>query len=558
MGGDVTDDPVETRVWVDRSELDSLRSSLQEAQSTLEAIRNGEVDAVVVHGEHGHQIYSLSGAEQPYRVYVEQMQEGAVTVGADGLVLYSNQRFADMVGLPLDEVISSSILAIITPESWASISAVLSSEAAVVKHEAILSSTIGARIPVHFTASTLPLADQTVICLVVTDLSLQKSGEDLRLAKEVAERANIAKDSFLAALSHELRTPLTPALMAISAMHDDPGLPGNLREDLAMIRRNIQLETRLIDDLLDLTRIANGKLELHEAEVDLHAIIHRAIEIARASGDTRDLELRAELHATEAGTTGDAVRLQQVFWNIIRNAIKFTPAHGSIRIVSENPRPGLLRISITDTGIGFDPDQAGNLFQPFTQVGGRETTRQFGGLGLGLAISRSIMLAHGGEIRGESAGAGCGATFHVDMPIRHAPVRRPEESTDPADAHVSSLRVLLVEDHDDTREVFELILRRRGHQVVAASNAQEALAAAEAQTFDIVISDVGLPDVAGTELMAQLRDRYGLRGIAVSGYGMEQDLQRSREAGFIDHLTKPIDPGRLETALAAIQSGGRF
>src|SRR6201997_945234 len=234
--------------WVSEVELRQLHSSLLEAQETLDAIRNGEGDAIVATG---NRIYSLTGAEHPYRVYVEQMQEGAVTVAADGLILYGNQRFADMVGAPLESMISSVIHSYLSVESWEKISPVVVGAEPVVKHEGVLRGRSGQEIPVNFTASKLSLSDQNVICLVVTDLTLQKLDEELRLAKEVAERANLAKDGFLATLSHELRTPLTPALMAVSALQQDQSLSSRVRTDLAMIRRNILLETRLIDDLLD-------------------------------------------------------------------------------------------------------------------------------------------------------------------------------------------------------------------------------------------------------------------------------------------------------------------
>ena len=399
-------------------------------------------------------------------------------------------------------------------------------------------------LPVHLSASALPLEDQMVICLVVTDLTLQRGQEDLRMAKEVAERANLAKDSFLATLSHELRTPLTPALMSLLALEHEEDLSDFVLSELAMIRRNIELETRLIDDLLDLTRIANGKLEMHAASIDLHAILSRAVEICRPAMDAKHQKLKLQLKARHTHTAGDSVRLQQVLWNLLRNAIKFTANGGAITVTTENPRPDELRFEVRDTGIGFAPDSGHKLFKAFEQSG-RGITQQFGGLGLGLTISRSIVEAHGGEIRGHSDGPGTGAVFTVVLPLKKTPASREKRSRTAPPRAARGADVLIVEDHSDTRATLERLLARRGHKVTVASTGNAALDAAAAAPFDLVISDLGLPDMTGNELMTQLRDRHSLRGIAVSGYGMEADVARSRAAGFIHHLTKPIEIDRL-------------
>lgn len=537
--------------WISRRELDALRHSLSEAESTLEAIRNGEVDAVVVKGDEGSRIYSLTGAEHPYRVYVEQMQEGAVTVSQEGLILYCNQRFAEMIGEPLDLVIGSVLFPRITADCWQEILSVLSGSHPIVKMECFLTRPEGGDLPVHFAACQLPLPDEHVICLVVTDLSLQKSGEALRLAKEIAERANAAKDGFLATLSHELRTPLNPALLGIANLQQDARLSPEVQSTLAMVRRNIELETRLIDDLLDLTRIANGKFELHEAPVDVSLILGRVVDICRGSIEAKQLRLCLDFGAEETHSFGDEVRLQQVFWNVLRNAIKFTPSGGSIHLTTSNPDTNHIRIAFADTGIGFSPEQEPLLFQAFEQVS-RDITRRFGGLGLGLSIGRSLILAHGGRIWGESPGPGKGATFFIQLPLRAPSVTSPKPVSEPQQDNVSNLKILLIEDHEDTRNVFHLILSARGHRVQAVETAQDALSLAEEQAFDMVISDLGLPDLSGIELMKQLREKYGLPGIAVSGYGMEDDIARSREAGFRYHLTKPFDPARLDELIAAM------
>jgi PAS domain S-box-containing protein len=535
--------------WVSQDELGLLQASLQEAQETLDAIRNGEVDAIVATG---NRIYSLTGAEHPYRVYVEQMQEGAVTVAADGLVLYCNQRFADMVGAPLEGVISSVICSYLSAESWEKISAVVTGVESVVKHESILCGRSGQEIPVNFTASKLSLSDQNVICLVITDLTVQKVDEELRLAKEVAERANLAKDAFLAALSHELRTPLTPALMAVSALQQDQSLSSRVLADLAMVRRNIELETRLIDDLLDLTRITHNKLELLEAPLDLNGVLRSAVDVCASDIEQQNLDLSFDLAAHLTNTVGDVVRLQQVFWNVIRNAVKFTPVGGAIHISTSNPEPAQFRVTIADSGIGFEPADAEKLFESFRQAG-HDIIREAGGLGLGLAISRAIVNAHGGRIWGQSPGLNLGATIEVELPLRRpVPCTASTTPATPSQLTTAGLRILLVEDHEDTRHIFRMILTQKGHSVQTAANAKAALALADSHPFDLVISDLGLPDLSGTDLMRILRDRYSLRGVAVSGYGMEKDIRESKSAGFDYHLTKPADPAKVDQLLAEI------
>jgi PAS domain S-box-containing protein len=533
--------------WVSESELGLLQASLQEAQETLNAIHNGEVDAIVATG---NRIYSLTGAEHPYRVYVEQMQEGAVTVTADGLILYCNQKFADMVGAPLEGVISSVIRTYLSAESWERISAVVIGVESVVKHESTLRGQSGEEIPVNFTASKLSLSDQDVICLVVTDLTLQKLDEELRLAKEVAERANLARDGFLATLSHELRTPLTPALMAVSALQQDPTLSSRVRTDLAMIRRNILLETRLIDDLLDLTRISHDKLELLEAPLDLHSVLRNAIDVCASGIEGKALDLSLTFDADQTDTVGDIVRLQQVFWNVIRNAIEFTPAGGTIRISTSNSKTDEFTVTIADSGVGFDPVDAEKLFESFRQISA-DVARRTGGLGLGLAISRGIVNAHGGRIWGESPGTNLGATIHIELPLRRVtPSIVSTGEASPSNVGGGGLRILLVEDHEDTRRIFELILKQKGHLVESAGTAEAALHLAGGQEFDLVISDLGLPDLSGTELMTILRERHSLRGVALSGYGMEEDIRKSKSAGFDRHLVKPVDPAKIDQLLA--------
>ncbi len=382
---------------------------------------------------------------------------------------------------------------------------------------------------------------------------------DLRAEKERAELALRAKDDFLAALSHELRTPLMPVLMTASALREDTRLPEAVRSELAMIERNIALEARLIDDLLDLTRITKGRLQLREEMCDVHSLIGLAVAIMHDEARAKPVAVELDLAARRASLRGDPARLQQVVWNLLRNAIKFTPVGGRVAIRTRDETDGRLRIEVSDTGVGLAPDATESIFHPFEQAG-RAHDHRFGGLGLGLAIARGIVHLHEGQIRAESDGLGKGATFIVELPhAMEAPAGTDHAPGEPADdsgsgehsvAPLPSLRLLLVEDHEPTLAVLRRVLGRDGHFVVTASSVAAAAAAAETGPFDFVVSDLGLPDGTGMEVMEKIRRlQPGIRGIALSGYGMEDDLRRSLEAGFSTHLVKPVDLNQLRRAL---------
>jgi PAS domain S-box-containing protein len=386
-----------------------------------------------------------------------------------------------------------------------------------------------------------------------TDIDDLVCAEDrARGAREDAERANRAKDNFIAALSHELRTPLTPVLMCAAALEHETAIAPQFREQLGMMRRNVELEARLIDDLLDLTRVSRGKLKLAVAgPVDVHALLVHTEQIVRSDAREKSVTLHFALKACEHHVAGDAARLHQVFWNLLKNAIKFTPAAGRITVRTTNPAPGQLLLTVNDSGVGIDEETLPFIFDAFEQgyARGRQAS---GGLGLGLSISKAIVELHGGTIRAESAGVGEGATFIIELgtvaPVENARILESQ----PTPSARKLYRLLVVEDHEPTLAVLTNLLRRQGHEVWAASGVQSALLLAASQVFDVVISDIGLPDGNGIDLMLQLANEYGLRGIALSGYGMAEDLARTQEAGFLAHLTKPINFEQLHRVLQQI------
>jgi signal transduction histidine kinase len=382
--------------------------------------------------------------------------------------------------------------------------------------------------------------------------SLETSRNALRKALMDAEANTRGKDDFIAALSHELRTPLNPLLMAADVMHSDPGLPEDARDHAEIIRRNAQLLARLIDDLLDITRVKRGKLKLVPTTVNLHALLGQTEEVVKSDDRGKQSTIEIYKRATDFHVLGDPSRLQQVFWNVVRNAVRFTPSGGRVQIITDNPKEGRVSVQVVDNGAGIDPEALPRIFDAFEQ---REWASQprFSGLGLGLALSRAIMELHGGTIHAESRGKGKGATFTIELNTVPAPSRYAETITPARPGNMRKLRLLLVEDHDSTREVLGRILGRAGHKVYAVGSSHEALQiVASAGPFDAVISDLGLPDQSGFELMKTLRAKYRLPGIAISGYGMDEDVANARAAGFSAHLVKPVSYDELRGLLDEI------
>jgi len=364
--------------------------------------------------------------------------------------------------------------------------------------------------------------------------------------------ANTAKDQFLALLSHELRNPLSPVITMVAELEKMMDSP-DARNALEIIRRNVELEARLIDDLLDITRIAHGKLQLTPEPIDAHGAIHRALEICQREIDGKHLDVRLDLAATAYYVKADPARFQQVLWNLIKNAVKFTP-RGLITIRSNNDGAGRLIVEVSDTGIGIAQERLARIFKPFEQ-GESSITRRFGGLGLGLAISKAMIEAHGGVLKVRSAGIDQGSTFCVELNTIDAPTAVEELPRTPTIAAGSlQHKILLVDDHEDTCTGMRMILERRGYRVKTAHDVKSALEMANNYPFELLISDLGLPDGTGFDLMKELRRLRGdtVRGVALSGFGMESDIERSMEAGFEVHLIKPVNLERLSEILRQV------
>ncbi|MEA2708496.1 MAG: hypothetical protein QOF78_1097 [Phycisphaerales bacterium] len=382
---------------------------------------------------------------------------------------------------------------------------------------------------------------------------LFESEQHARAEAREFEKANEAKDRFLAILSHELRTPLQPVIGAATVLLRDPRLPADLLEDVRTIQRNVQLEARLIDDLLDVTRIVNGKLALERLRVNIDSVIARAVDICEPDVMAKHQTLSLALNAKRKWIDADPGRLQQVLWNLIKNAIKFTPDGGEVVIATADGPDDRLMVRVVDNGIGIDADALPRIFDAFEQ-GSEEITRKFGGMGLGLSICKLLVERHDGTLSAQSAGHGCGATFMLSLPTADAP---PAAAVGPRGSYASRpdqrrLRILLVEDDRDSNVVMSRLLKNVGHDVTSAYDCESAAAHAAEGEFDLLVCDLGLPDGSGLDVMSRLKRNgpRGLRGIALTGYGSDNDIRASLAAGFDCHLTKPIT---LEQLVQAIQ-----
>ncbi|HET8674989.1 MAG TPA: response regulator [Blastocatellia bacterium] len=373
---------------------------------------------------------------------------------------------------------------------------------------------------------------------------------ELQQVNEELERANHAKDVFFATLSHELRTPLTPILGWAKLMRSAKADAPLIAQGLDAIERNARLQTRLIDDLLDVSRIVSGKLHIDKEPTDLRAIVEAAIDTVREKAKTGGVELAVDLPAAPLIVQGSPVRLQQIIWNFLSNAVKFTDKGGRVNI-ELGRRGGDAYIVVTDSGVGIESDFLPLVFRPFSQADG-SLTRQQGGLGLGLAIVQKLAELHGGWVRAESEGLGKGARFTFALPCALEANLKPGGEAR-AFAYTVPEPVLIVEDSQDTLDMLRALFERIGCRVLTADSAAAAMEIASADRPGIIISDIGMPDANGYEMLEQLRRIPGLErvpAIAVSGYAMEEDQDRALAAGFSAHMAKPVD---LEKLLALIQ-----
>jgi PAS domain S-box-containing protein len=490
---------------------------------------------------------------------VESSDDAVIGKDLNGRIISCNHGASELYGYSREELVGQPITILTPPDHQDEEKKIydrLRQGGKLEHYETVRRRKNGTLIPVSLTISPIRDAGGKIIGAsnIARDITERKNYEqklEASLAREKA--ANRAKDDFLAALSHELRTPLNPVLLLASDGVRNADFAPQARMDFDTIRKNIELEARLIDDMLDLTRITRAKLTLDMRPVDVHIALHDAAGTVRADVDSKNIELTLNLTAKTRIVCGDAVRLRQIFWNVLKNAAKFTPERGKILVETRTLTDERLVVVVSDTGIGMEPQELERVFGAFAQG-----THHFGGLGLGLAISRALVELQAGCIRAESAGKGKGATFSIELPVAQEVKQSEAPSTranPPAPVPVKKvpprdIRILLVEDHEPTRASLTYLLSRRSYKVTPVGSLAEARSVVGKKKFNLLISDIGLPDGNGCDLMEELKKKSHLKGIALTGYGMEHDVSRSYAAGFAAHLTKPVRMESLDDALS--------
>ena len=682
-------------------EIEALKSRLEEAEETLRAIRSGEVDALIVSGPIGEQIYTLQGAETPYRILIEDMQEGALSLASDGTILYGNLHFAQMMEVPHSRIVGTSLFDYCEHDLEKLKELIEVGSVTSVKEEIYLGPVNGKLVPTYISAS--PILDEYSrrVGIVITDLTAQKQHEEIvatekalresekrlreiadampqivwtagsdgridyfnkrwtgfsgleqadesawerimhpedfsrhselwqravagdgpydiecrlkdvksgcyswhlcralpvrdkdgailrwygtctdinsqkeaeedrerlvtneRTARNIAESANRMKDNFLATLSHELRTPLNAILGYTQLMRKKGVGNGSFMENgLSVIERNARIQSDLISDLLDMSRIVSGKVSLELETIDLGLLINEIANSMQPGVDAKALNFHVDLESGIDDLMGDAIRIRQIIWNLVSNAIKFTPRGGRVGI-SAKRKTDRIEIEVKDSGQGISPDFLPHVFDTFRQADAT-TSRKFGGLGLGLSIVRHLTELHGGSVEAESSGENLGTTFRIKLPINAdiLPTMHKKEkfSLNGSSCSLKGIRVLVVDDEPDARNLVELVLKEREAQVVTAGSAREALQCLKDGKHDILISDVGMPEQDGYELISKVRSLSAAEGglipaIALTAFARTEDRRKALISGFQIHLSKPIEPEELASVVANLSS----
>ena len=520
--------------------VQELRRRLQEAEDTINAIREGHIEALIVSAPEGEQVYTLRTVDQPYRLMVEQMREGALTLAADGTILYCNQRFAELMARPAERIAGQSLGAFLHPDDLPTLQRVLNSESC--RAEVQLATAAGAVNPAQLSSITLNIEGARTVAVVVTDLTHERIERGLR-------ESNRLKDEFLATLSHELRTPLNVILGWTRMLLHDHLTDTSRRHALELIDRNAQAQAQLVNDLVDMSRMTTGKLQVELEPLPVVPVLDAALESVRPAADAKHLRIETSWQVQDASVLADPTRLQQILWNLLSNAVKFTPNGGRIS-VSAARLDRHIRIEVADTGIGIDSAFLPHVFDRFRQADSA-TTRRHGGLGLGLAIVHDLVRLHGGDVDVRSPGIGQGATFAVTF--RAADGRAVAAGKPRSRGNAVSLKgysILLLEDHADSRELLVQALRQSGAEVAAFGAAREAFAALDRLRPSVIVADIALPDEDGYSFIRRVRAHPApaiqtIPAIAVTAYATTPDRAEALAAGFQQHIPKPIDPRRL-------------
>jgi len=525
-----------------------LSARLEEAEETLRAVSAGEIDAFIVQGPRGEQVYSLRSAEQPYRTLVEEMQEGAAILTVAGDIVYCNRQFASLVGIPLEDVIGRPLDRFLSGGDRLAFA--MLRRAGSGKCRARLLGASGRAVDVYLSLSASKSEDESErLNLIVTDLSALL---DAQSGRDRAEQESQAKDEFMAMLAHELRNPLSAISAAVQVLEASNGQDSPALRARSIIGRQVHHLARLVDDLLDVGRVMTGKIALDRRPIDFADLVHRAVAVC---GERQNGQ-RLEISSQGVWIDGDLVRMEQIVNNIVGNAVKYTPGGGSIRVrVYAEGGDAVLRVE--DNGYGIAPELLPRVFDLFVQ-GERTLDRAQGGLGIGLTLVRRLVELHGGSVSALSEGPGRGSTFTVRLPKVAAPQNTQPALTQSPCASFSR-RVLVIEDNRDAREMFRMMLELAGHEVLEAEEGLAGLELLKATRPDVAVIDVGLPGLNGYEIARRFReepDAERVMLVALTGYGTPEAVERSRQAGFDHHLIKPVNAEALQEIMRGEERGG--
>jgi PAS domain S-box-containing protein len=536
-----------------RAQVRELEARVWEPEDTIRAIREGEVDAVVVTRSGDERVYSLRTADVLYRAMVEEMNEGALALDTSGLILYANPHFARMMSVEPATMVGRSIDSLIADESRLSFDQLRSKSTNGNHSDLMLEAGDGELIPVVASMNLIRLDDSDVLGMIVTDLRDQRQRQEL-----IAESSR--KDEFLAMLAHELRNPLAPIRNALALLGSPEASKESSDWARQVIDRQVSQLVRLLDDLLDVQRFTHGVIELRTESTELGALVESAIDVIRHTASTKRQKLRVERAAAPLPVLADSARLTQVISNLLVNAVKYSPAESEI-VVSWRQQGSRAIVTVADNGIGMSPELLKRVFEPFVQ-GDRDLSRSQGGLGLGLTLVKRLVELHGGSVSGTSAGPGRGSEFTVTLPIHAEPQARAAASrAPPARKFGEPRRVLVVDDNEDSAVSLCALLRHAGHVSAMARDGFEALDVASSFKPEVIILDIGLPGMDGYELATRFRESMAHCSlVALTGYGRVEDRERAAAAGFDSHVIKPVEFDALLKIIAkptASQTGER-
>jgi signal transduction histidine kinase/CheY-like chemotaxis protein len=538
-------------------EVADLRVGLAEARDTLRAIRSGDVDAVLVHGPQGEQLFTLKGADDPYRVLIEEMNQGAVTLSPDGSILYCNRRFADLLKRPLEEIVGLAFVGFVVPSERAGFAALLEdSRTGGSAGETTLSAGDTSAVPLQLALGPLPADSAAATCLIATDISesrkkevrLLQTMEETIKAEQALEKSNkhlLRKNeeiqNFYHTVSHELKTPLTSAREFISIVLD--GLAGPLNETqqeyLGIARESCHRLRVCINDLMDATRLETGKLTLEMKRGSLATLVQKLVTLLGPVAARKQISLKHEVQADLPDFPFDENRLMQVLVNLANNALKFTPENGRVTITAgEAPNePGYFKVSVNDTGCGIAPAELERIFECLYQVPNKDGGSEQG-VGLGLYICRELVQSHGGKIWVESE-LGTGSTFCFSIPQ--------EQSSE-------AIHVLVVDDDSTIIDMMSRGLGSEGFRVTTANDGAIALAKIRQEVPDVVVVDLEMPNIDGAEMLKQIRQNWGLLPVILhTGFPHAEIMRRAMEFSPFTVLAKPCGINQLVETIRSLQ-----